>query len=118
MKLCFLFVVFALTVSSLDANPQLAIDAPTVMLARSRLIIRALVEPDPANRVIQITAESAGFYRSSEVQLDGSAAPRSTIFEYPDLPAGTYEIHTVLMGEGREPRATVERQLDVRTGRS
>jgi hypothetical protein len=91
----------------------LVVDAPTVMLAPGHLVVQTVVEPDPANRAIQVVAESPESYRSSEVQLEGSAAPRRNTFEFKDMPSGTYEIHAVLLGSGGQQRALVVRKLEV-----
>jgi hypothetical protein len=91
----------------------LAVDAPTVMLAPGHLVVQTVVEPDPANRLIQVIAESPDSYRSSEVQLDGNAAPRRNTFEFKDLPSGAYEIHAVLVGSDGQQRALVVRKLEV-----
>jgi hypothetical protein len=100
------------------AGQPLLVDAPTVMLAPGHLIVRTLVDPDPANGAIQVVTESPDFYRRSEMQLDGNAAPRTSTFEYADLPRGTYEIHAVLLDAHGGQRAAVVRRLDVipRTG--
>ena len=83
------------------------------MLARGHLLVRARVEPAPANRSIQVTTDSSEFYRRSEMPLSGDAAPRVSTFEYSGLPPGRYEIHVVLLDANGERRATVTRQLDV-----
>ena len=98
---------------STGATQRLAVEAPTIMLAPGHLLVRALVESDPANRSIQVTADSSEFYRRSEMPLSGGAAPRISTFEYSGLPRGRYEIHVVLLDANGEPRATVTRQLDV-----
>lgn len=107
-----LFVVTMPSVGA-SASQRLAVDAPTVMLAPGHLVVRTLVEPDPANGSIQVVAESSDFYRRSEIQLDGEAAPRSSTFEYADLPRGTYEIHAALLDAYGEQRALVVRKLEV-----
>jgi hypothetical protein len=107
-----LFGLFVLT-SSLGAGAGLAVEAPSVMLAPGHLVVQTVIEPDPANRAIQVIAESPDSYRSSEVQIDGDTAPRRNTFEFKDLPIGTYEIHAVLLGSGGQQRALVVRKLEV-----
>ena len=54
---------------------------------------------------IEIVAESAEFYRSSQVPLDGANAALTTTLYYRDLPAGEYEVRGTLIDRGgREPR--------------
>jgi hypothetical protein len=115
MKIFFglLFGLFALTSPSLFAGAGLAVQAPTIMLAPGHLVVQTVVEPDSANRAIQVMAESPDWYRSSEVQLDGGTAPRKNTFEFKDLPSGTYEIHVTLLGSDGQQRALVVRKLEV-----
>jgi hypothetical protein len=108
-----LFGMFVLTSPSLGAGTWLAVEAPTVMLAPGHLVVQTVVEPDPANRAIQVIAESPDSYRSSEAQLDGDAGPRRSTFEFKDLPSGNYEIHATLIGSGGQQRALVVRKLEV-----
>jgi hypothetical protein len=108
-----LFGLAALASPSLRAGESLAVQAPTVMLAPGHLVVQTVVEPDPANRAIQVIAESPDTYRSSEVQLDGNAAPRRNTFEFKGLPSGAYEIHAVLVGSDGQQRALVVRKLEV-----
>jgi hypothetical protein len=108
-----LFGMFVLASPSLGAGTSLAVQAPTVMLAPGHLVVQTVVEPDPANRAIQVIAESPDSYRSSEVQLDGDTAPRRNTFEFKDLPSGSYEIHAMLLGSGGQQRALVVRKLEV-----
>ncbi|HZP48639.1 MAG TPA: hypothetical protein VFB07_08895 [Vicinamibacterales bacterium] len=62
---------------------------------------------------MEIVAESEDFYRSSEIQLDGDSAPRTTQFEFRSLPPGTYEVRAVLYGAGGDARAEVRQQVNV-----
>lgn len=87
--------------------------SPAVCFAPANLIVRAMIQADPDNRVVQIAAESADFYRSSEIQLDGDRAPRTTTFEFRSLPPGTYEVSAILRGTGGEERAAVHHQVQV-----
>jgi hypothetical protein len=85
--------------------------SPSVALAPATVRIRAAVDASPENRAIQIVAESSGFYRSSEIPLDGAQAPRTTIVEFRGLPGGTYTVTAVLIRTN--DRATAIRGLQV-----
>jgi len=87
--------------------------SPAVAFAPANLTVRAFVEADADNRAIAIVAESADFYRSSEIQLDGDRAPRTNTFEFRSLPSGTYHVKAMLIGTGSEPRATLHQQVNV-----
>ena len=108
-----LFGWLVLTSPLLGAGATLAVQAPTVMLAPGHLVVQTFVEPDSANRAIQVIAESPDSYRSSEVQLEGDIAPRRNTFEFKDLPSGIYQIHATLLGAGGQQRALVVRRLEV-----
>ena len=62
------------------------------------------VERDASNRILRITAESDSFYRSSEIQLEGDQAPRTTTFEFRSLPPGIYEVKVMLIGADGKPK--------------
>ena len=64
------------------------------------------------NRSLRISIESAAYYRRSDVQLDGAAAPMSHQFFFQGLPSGDYEMTvTVLGAEG--PRSTSQHTFTV-----
>jgi hypothetical protein len=87
--------------------------SPSISFAPANLVVRATIISDPENRAVEISAESPDFYRSSEVELDGDRAPRTSVFEFRSLPPGTYEVRATLRGSGGEERASVSQQVDV-----
>ena len=87
--------------------------SPAVAFAPANLIVRASVEADQQNRSLQIVAESEDFYRSSEVQLEGENAPRTSMIEFRNLPPGTYEVRVSLLGSGGHQRAFARQQVNV-----
>jgi hypothetical protein len=87
--------------------------SPAVAFAPANLIVRAMIEADSQNRAVQIIAESADFYRSSEIQLEGDKAPRTSMFEFRSLPPGTYEVRALLFGSGGQQRAFARQQVNV-----
>ena len=72
-----------------------------------------MIEANAQNRAVAIVAESTEFYRSSEIQLDGEHAPRTTTFEFRSLPPGTYEVTATLIGSDGSALATVRQQMNV-----
>jgi len=77
--------------------------SPTVAFAPASLFVSATVNVNAENRSLEIIAESADFYRSSEIALDGDHAPRVTQCLFKSVPRGTYEVRAVLRGvSGRE----------------
>jgi hypothetical protein len=87
--------------------------SPAVAFAPANLVVRAMIEADADNRAIEIIAESADFYRSSQIQLEGDKAPRTNQFEFRSLPSGTYEVRALLIGAGGQQRAYVRQQVNV-----
>jgi hypothetical protein len=111
-----LYGICALLISAAPgrAREPLAIRvSPAVCFAPANLIVRTTIEADSGNRAVEIVAESPEFYRSSEVQLDGDKAPRTTTFEFRSLPSGSYEVKATLVGDNGKPRAYVRQQVNV-----
>lgn len=91
---------------SMRVTPQLCVEPAVV-------VVRVTVEPHDENGALEIVAESAEFLRSSRIQLDGSHAARTSVFQYRDLPAGTYEVRSVLVGRDGHRRAVAQRTVRV-----
>jgi hypothetical protein len=50
------------------------------------------VEPDAENRSMEVIADSATFYRSSRITLEGDCAPKTMMVEFRRVPPGDYEV--------------------------
>jgi hypothetical protein len=87
--------------------------SPAVAFAPANLVVRATIAADQSNRTVEIVAESESFYRSSEIQLEGDRAPRTSVFEFRSLPPGTYEVRATLRGSRGEDRSTIRQQVNV-----
>jgi len=87
--------------------------SPAVAFAPANLVVRATIAADESNRAVEIVAESESFYRSSEIQLEGDRAPRTSMFEFRSLPPGTYEVRATLRGSRGEDRSTIRQQINV-----
>jgi hypothetical protein len=99
---------------AVGANDRLSMKvSPAVAFAPANLNVQAMIEADPGNRSIEIIAESPEFYRSSEIQLDGESAPRTTLFQFRSLPTGEYSVRGVLKGPGGHELATVVRKVNI-----
>ena len=97
----------------LNAGERLAMRVtPNMALEPALLTVRTIIEADSDNRGLEIVAQSADFYRSSWVQLDGASAPRLNVFEFKNLPTGTYDVTSVLIGSAGQ-RAIVSRTFRV-----
>jgi hypothetical protein len=98
----------------LGAGERLTIKvSPAISFAPANLNVRAMIEVDAQNRMVEVVADSANFYRSSEIQLEGDKAPRTTNFEFRSLPPGTYEVTVMLIGADGRQRALARQQVNV-----
>jgi hypothetical protein len=86
--------------------------SPAVAFAPANLVVRATIQSDADNRAVEIIAESSDFYRSSEIQLEGDKAARTSTFEFRSLPPGTYEVRATLYGATGK-RGVVRQQVNV-----
>lgn len=87
--------------------------SPSIATEPATLTIRASVEQDANNRGLQVRVVSDGYSRGSFVQLDGLDAPRTTTITYPEIPGGTYEIQTTVVGPDGKTRATASQEIRV-----
>jgi hypothetical protein len=110
-----LFGILILTSTlPLGAGQRLTLKvSPAVSFAPANLIVRATIVADADNRAVQIVAESADFYRSSQIELEGDRAARTNMFEFRSLPPGTYEVRANLFGADGQSRALVRQQINV-----
>ena len=90
--------------------------SPTVAIAPADLIVRTIVEANAANRSIEIIADSADFYRSSEIPLDGEKAARTSQFAFRSLPSGLYSVRAVLKGANEEQLAQTRQEINIASG--
>src|SRR5574342_17480 len=96
------------------AGEMLAVSvSPAVAFAPATLVVRTKIEADARNRFVEIVAESPAFYRSSEIQLDGDRAPRTTTFEFRSVPSGTYDVKATLRDASGQARASVRSTVNV-----
>ena len=87
--------------------------SPAMSFAPANLVIRTRVEPDAANRAMEVIAESGDFYRSSAIQLEGDRAPRTVTFEFRSLPPGEYAVTAVVIGTDGRQRALARSSVNV-----
>ena len=95
--------------TSLAGGQAVAIRVSPAM-ARQPASIRiiATVEPDPRNRTLAISVESARYATASQMQLEGANAQRVFETEFRDIPQGDYDVIATVIGTGGR-RATASR---------
>ena len=97
-----------------SANDRLALRVtPWVSFAPADLRVRATVDQHDDNRAIEIIAESPDFYRSSEVELPGHLAPRTTMIEFRSLPSGEYNVRAIVKGRNGRALAVTQQTIKV-----
>jgi hypothetical protein len=102
------------TEPSVAAKQPLSIRvSPATAFAPANLVVRASIEPDTANRAVEIVADSDEFYRSSLVPLDGERAPRTSTLEFRGCPPGQYEVFAGLIGADGRARAIARAHVTV-----
>jgi hypothetical protein len=62
------------------------------------------VTPNDANRVLRVEIDSAGYYRSSDIQLEGASAPMSHWVDWKEVPAGKYDFIVSVIGPSGDAR--------------
>jgi hypothetical protein len=97
-----------------DAVEQLTMDvSPMRSFAPSTLNVRVKVPALPDNRQLEIVADSAAFYRSSFVQLEGANGPSVVSIQFRRVPGGDYTVAAIVRdGSGRQV-ALAEREVSV-----
>jgi hypothetical protein len=104
--------VVLLSTLTMDAGERLNVRvSPRVSYAPADLFIYVSVEHRAEDRILRVSAISEDFYRSSEKQLDGENNARVTIFNFRQLPSGSYDIEADLIGANG--RATQVARCDV-----
>jgi hypothetical protein len=114
VRMLFLGILIAATTLPARAGERITMRvSPSISFAPANLIVRATIEADAENRMVQIVAESPDFYRSSEIQLDGDHAARTNTLEFRSLPPGRYEVRAALHGANGQRLAIVRQQINV-----
>jgi len=87
--------------------------SPAFSFAPANIVIRTSAEPDAENRRMEVIADSAGFYRSSTITLEGDRAPKTMMVEFRTVPPGDYEVTAMLIGADGHRRAIAQAHINV-----
>ena len=111
MLICGFLALVALPV---DGGERLRMTvSPAQSFAPSFLRVRVRIEPSVENRSLEVIADSGGFYRSSEVQLEGDRAPATINLEFRNLPEGDYQVVGILKDRAGHERSMVNQEVRV-----
>ena len=81
----------------LSADEAISITVrPAVATAKGHAQLKVLVARNNLNRALIWEVDGPDYYRSSAMELDGAASPRSYFFIVRDLPAGDFEVRATL----------------------
>jgi hypothetical protein len=89
--------------SALAAAPVSLRITPAVAFAPASIHVFATLESNSDNRSLQVSIDSADYYRSSQVQLEGSRAPHVVSFDFRDVPDGDYKVTARLVRDSGDP---------------
>jgi hypothetical protein len=96
---------------ALDGHePLTAQISPRIASAPGFITVRAFIDASDDNRGLEVIARSDDFERRSTIELNGGAAPRLNVFQFPNLPAGEYDVRAALLG-ANGVRATTGRTV-------
>ena len=81
----------------LSADEAISITVrPTVASVNGSANLKVLVARNNLNRALVWEVDGPNYYRSSAIELDGAASPRSYFFTLRDLPAGSFEVRATV----------------------
>ena len=96
--LAFLIASLAASAPSLTAHDKIRLRVtPAISREPAFVNVTAHIDRNSANRALEIVAESADFYRSSTISLEGDNAPSTNLFSFKSLPGGSYRISATLI---------------------
>jgi hypothetical protein len=78
----------------------------STMVAPANVFVQVLIERNPDNRSMRISIESADYFSSSEMELDGERSARLRVLTFREVPAGEYELRGEVLGEHGKVRAS------------
>jgi hypothetical protein len=87
---------------------------PTMAMAGTFVQALVRVHPNVQNRLLRVSVESTGYFRASDVTLDGADAKISHFVPLRALPAGSYDVVAVVYGSEGERARSLQR-LELRS---
>jgi hypothetical protein len=97
-----------------DAGEQLKMAvSPAQSFAPAFLRVRVRIEPSADNRSLEVIADSGGFYRSSEIQLEGDRSPATIDLELQGVPEGDYRVVGILRDRAGHERSMASQAVRV-----
>ena len=114
LRLTVPLLIAVVSAAPIVARNRLTLAAgPAVAMAPANVVVRLTIDADADNRAVEVVVDSPGFYRSSEIPLEGDRAPQKTIVEFRSLPAGVYDVGATLLGPGGDKRAFAHQEVRI-----
>ena len=113
-KVLVLCGLLAMVTRPAGAGDQLKLAvSPAHAFAPALLRIQVRIAPSVENRTLEIIADSATFYRSSEIQLEGDRSPATFNLEIKAVPEGDYRVVGILRDGAAHQRSTAYQDVTV-----
>jgi len=113
-KVLVLCGLLAMVTRPAGAGDQLKLAvSPAHAFAPALLRIQVRIAPSVENRTLEIIADSATFYRSSEIQLEGDRSPATFNLEIKAVPEGDYRVVGILRDGAAHQRSIVYQDVTV-----
>jgi hypothetical protein len=100
-------------VTVLHANDFLQLHVSPVLSERGDMLVQVLVTRDAENQWMKVTAESEGYYSSSEMELEGEYSPRVKVIRFRGVPAGWYEVTGTVFDHRQHVKGLARRSVMV-----
>ena len=79
-------------VGVVHAEDVLKLHVQPIVYEKDDLVVQVRLSKNDDNRFMKVVATSAGYYGSSEMQLDGQETSPLKVVRFRSLPAGWYEV--------------------------
>ena len=95
----------------LQATDFLELHVSPILSDRGDMLVQVLVTRDAENQWMKITAESEGYYSSSEMELEGEYSARVKVIRFRGVPAGWYEVTGTVFDHSKHVKGVARRSV-------
>ena len=106
-------VTVAPVVTVLHATDFVELHVSPILSERGDMLVQVLVTRDAENQWMKVTAESEGYYSSSEMELEGEYSARVKVIRFRDVPAGWYEVTGTVFDQRKHVKGIARRSVMV-----
>jgi hypothetical protein len=109
--LAFPIVTVLPAVAVLRATDFIELHVSPILSERGDMLVQVLVTRDAENQWMKITAESEGYYSSSEMELEGEYSARVKVIRFRGVPAGWYEVTGTVFDNRKHVKGVARRSV-------